>query len=139
MPSFLDVDTSKAVEPKAVPGDKEYKIRIIDFIEREVEGELVQVWESKAGPCFMPIFEIPSVPTAKEFNNYYPLPHDGMTEKERAKAEWRIEEFKRAFKVPKGKVELKKLIGNEAWAILGLRNEPEYGEQNFIKKLLVGK
>ncbi len=140
MPSFLDVDTSKAVEPKPVPGDKEYKIRLVGFIEKEVEGELSPIWHNQNGaPCFMPQFEVPSVPTSKDFSHYMPIPHEEMTEKERSRAEWRLEEFKRAFKVPKGKIDRKKLIGNEAWAILGLKNDAEYGEQNFIKKFVISK
>lgn len=140
MPSFLDVDTSNAPELKAVPGDKEYKIRIIGFIEKEVDGSLEPIWPDKNGKlCFMPMFEIPAIPDSKEFNTYLPLPNDEMTEKEQIKAARRIEDFKQCFRVPKGKVDLKKLIGNEGWAILNLKDDPEYGEQNGIKKFMTPK
>lgn len=138
--SFLDIDTSEAVEPTAVPGDKEYKIRIVGYIEKEIDEEMEKIWNTKNGdPCFMPIFEIADEPTAKEFNHFMPIPHKNMTEKENNSCLWRLEQFKRAFSIPEGRVDLEDTIGNEGWAILGLKEDEEYGEQNFIKKMIVPK
>ena len=139
MPSFLDVDTTGAKQPTAVAGDKEYKIRIIGYVEKELDGEVVQIWPNRSGdPCMMPIFEIPSVPHAKEFNTYIPMPKKDMSEKELAKAIWRVAEFKQCFGL-KDKADLTKTIGNEGWAIVGLKEDAEYGEQNFIKKFILPK
>jgi len=138
--SFLDVDTTKAVEPVAMPGDREYKIRIIGYLEKDVDGVMENIWMNKSGnPCFMPTMEFCDEPTAKEFMHYIALPTDDMTEKERNNALWKLQSFKKAFGIPDGKVDLDDTIGNEAWAIIGLKDDPEYGEQNSIKKLVLPK
>ena len=138
--SFLDVDTTDAKEPTAVPGDQEYKLRIVSYIEKEVDGKLEKVWLTRNGnPCMMPIFEIPNEPDAKDFNHYIGLPHDEMSEKEKRQALWKLKQFKLAFNIPDGRVNLDDTIGNEGYAILGLREDPESGEQNFIKKFIVPK
>jgi hypothetical protein len=62
-----------------------------------------------------------------------------MTEKERNNTLWKLQSFKKAFGIPDGKVDLDDTIGNEAWAIIGLKDDPEYGEQNSIKKLVLPK
>lgn len=138
--TFLDIDTTEAVEPTAVAGDKEYKIRIVGFIEKEIDNEMQKIWLTRTGkPCMMPVFEISSEPTAKEFNYYIGLPHDEMSEKEKNNSLWALEKFKKCFNVPDGKVDLDDIIGNEGWAILGLKEDEQYGEQNFIKKFIVPK
>ena len=139
--SFLDIDTSDAVEPSCVPGDIEYKVRIIAYREKEdEEGKLNKILINQNGePYISPIFEIPSEPTSKDFNTYIPLPHDEMDPKTLAKAKWRLEEFKRCFNIPQGRVDLANTIGNEGYVILGLKEDPQYGEQNFIKKMIVPK
>lgn len=138
--TFLDINTSEAVEPTAVAGDREYKIRIVGFIEKEIDNEMQKIWLTRNNkPCMMPVFEISSEPTAKEFNHYIGLPYDEMTEKEKNNSLWALEKFKKCFNVPDSKVDLDDIIGNEGWAILGLKEDEQYGEQNFIKKLIVPK
>jgi len=140
--SFLDVDTSNAEEPKVVAADKEYKIRIIGYLTKENEdtGEEDYIRINANGePYLMPRFDIPSEPMAKEFTHYVPLPSDSQDEKTKARNSWRLEEFKRAFKFPGGKVDLRKTEGNEGFAILGIQEDEGYGESNRIKKLVVPK
>jgi hypothetical protein len=139
--SFLDIDTSDVPEPTiSQPGEKE--IRIVGFIEKEVEFDdgttgLSAIWNnSKGDPCFMPLFDIPAEPTAKEFNHYFPIPHEGMTEKELHRAKWGIEEFKRCFNLPQ-QFDLKDAIGNTGWAILKIQSSDDYGDQNAIKKFIL--
>jgi len=62
-----------------------------------------------------------------------------MTHKEKNNVLWALESFKRCFSVPDGRIDLEDVIGNEGWAIIGLKEDPEYGEQNYIKKLIVPK
>ena len=138
--SFLDIDTSDAVEPTCVPGDVEYKVRIIAYREKENEaGVLSEVLINQNGePYISPIFEIPSEPTSKDFNHYLPLPHNGQEKKAYERTKWRLEEFKQCFNIRAGN-NARDTIGNEGYVILGLKEDPQYGEQNFIKKMIVPK
>lgn len=138
--SFLDVDTTEAVEPIAMPGDREYRVRIVGYLEKDVDGTMEKIWVNKSGyPCFMPILEFCDEPTAKEFNHYLALPHDEMTEKQKNKALWDLKAFKLCFGIPDGRIDLDDTIGNEGWVIVSLKEDPEYGEQNGVKKLIVPK
>jgi len=129
--SFLDVDVSDAIEPKAVPGEEEYEVRIVSIDQRI----------NKSGnPFIFPRFDIPTEPSAKDFTKYLPLPHSDMTDKQVNNTKWGLKSFFDAFDVdPSGQIDLEDLIGKTAWAILGVSEDEEYGEQNFIKRFVVGK
>ena len=129
--SFLDIDVKSAVEPKAVSGDAEYQLRIVS-IEQRI---------NKAGnPFIFPRFDIPSEPAAKDFSKYLPLPCDSMTEKQVNNAKWGLKAFFEAFDINTGKkIDLDDCIGRQAWAILGVSEDEEYGEQNFIKRFIKAK
>ena len=129
--SFLDIDVSNAEEPKAVPGGEEYKIRI--------SGAITNI-NKNGNPYFMPRFDIVDHPKAKDLTDYIALPYEGMSEKDRVKIEWKIKMFKSAFEIPlDGSIELDDLIGKEAWAILSLKEDEAYGEQNGVSKYIAPK
>lgn len=129
--TFLDVYTGDAVEPIAVPAG-EYKLRCL--------GGVVDT-DKNGNPYFQPRFEVPSVPTSKDFTDFIRLPYEGMTEKQLNQAKWRLDAFKHCFGLKsKGKVDLTNdLPGLEGWAILGMRDDPDYGEQNNIRKYILPK
>ena len=128
--SFLDVDTSGAVEPKAVPAG-EYKVRWI--------GGSTGINKNN-NPYFQPLFEVPSEANSKSFTDYIPLPHEGMTEKEHNDALWRMDCFKKCFGYKqKDKINLQEDPPKEGWMILGIKDDPEYGEQNTRKKYILPK
>lgn len=129
--TFLDVDSGDAVEPMAVPAG-EHKVRVLSgTVDTDKNGD----------PYFLPRFEVPSVATSKDFTDYIRLPNDSMTDKQLNTAKWRLEAFKQCFGLKsKGKINLANdLPGLEGWAILGMRDDPEYGEQNFIRKYILPK
>lgn len=129
--SFLDVDTSDAVEPIAVVAG-EYELRLLGgTIDRDKNGN----------PYFMPRFDIPSEPNAKDFTDFIRLPHDGMDEKQLNRAKWRLSSFKACFDIGENvKISLNEdLPGLTGWAIIGMKDDPEYGEQNNIRKYLAPK
>jgi len=96
--SFMDIDTSDAIEPRAVPGDEEYEIRLIDMREG----------------------------IDKNGNGY--------------SAKWAVAEFKKAFGIPDNeRGSLDKYFGSTAWAVLGAKEDLEYGEQNYIKRFVRSK
>ena len=126
---IIGQDSSDALEPIAVePG--EYELRIVD----------VKVAENKDGnPYVMPRFEILEVPNAKEFGRYIGLVHDDMTEKQRNSAKYAMKSFCEAFGIdPSAPGDTDDWVGSTGWAILGLEESAEYGEQNYVKKFVTG-
>ena len=127
--TFLDVPTGDAVEPKAMPAG-EYKLRIT--------SALMGV-DKNGHDYFLPRFEIPKEPFAKEFTRFFGLPHSEMTDKQVNAAKFNLDSFKKCFKIKKDKFSMDEIIGMEGWAILGLGEDDEYGEQNYIKKFILPK
>lgn len=133
--SFVDIDTSDAVEPMCVePG--EYQIRIFDLL-KDKEGNLLRT-DKNDGKFFMPIFELPAEIAAKTFSKFVGLPNSTMDEKKLNNSKFQLESFKKAFGITEAGFDLNDLIGRECYAILGKEDNGEYGEQNFVKKFIAG-
>ena len=126
---MLDVTVDDAVEPKVMEEDEEYTIRIVS----------ARVTESDKGRFLIPRFEIVDEPYAKEFTMVLRLPDNEMTPKQKNEAKWRLKCFYEAFDfMPRGEYDPgTELPGLEASAILGVSESDEYGEQNYVKRLLV--
>lgn len=127
--TFLDVPTGDAVEPKAMPAG-EYKIRITSA---------TMGTDKNNHSYFLPRFEIPKEPYAKEFTKFLGLPHEEMTEKQLNACKFNLDSFKKCFKIKKDKFSMNDVMGLEGWAILGLEETEEYGEQNFVRKFILPK
>lgn len=127
--TFLDVPTGDSVEPKAQPAG-EAKIRITSA----VIGT-----DKNNHSYFLPRFEIPKEPYAKEFTKFFGLPHEEMTEKQLNACKFNLDSFKKCFKIKKDKFSMDEVIGLEGWAILGLGEDEEYGEQNYIRRFISPK
>ena len=68
------------------------------------------------------------------------LPGADADEKQRNNASFKIKLFLETFDLdPKSLDDPQDLIGAEGWAILGLEESDEYGEQNFVKKFIAPK
>lgn len=130
--TILDVDTSDAIEPQAVE-DGEYKIRITGF-RKDSDGNIVRTSES-GFKYFLVVYDIPDVPASKGFSQIFSVPNDTMDAKQLNSAKWALETFKRCFGVDT--INFDGLIGREGYAILGLKDDPEYGESNVVKKLVI--
>jgi len=131
MSSLLDIDVSSAEEPKVVPADEEYKLRILDATtSRDKNDE----------PYLLPRFEVIDEPLAKDFTKFLRLPHDGLNEKQMARAQWGLKLFLEAFDMPtKGQIDAEDLKGKTGWGILGIEENAQYGEQNYVKKFIAPK
>jgi len=125
---FLEgLDFDDVIEPKAVP-EGEYELRVI---------EVTQNVNKNNEPYIMPRFEIASEPTAKEVSKYMALPINSMDEKRMNRTKLNLKRFFDAMGVDiSGGVDLDALKGETVWAILGLEEDDEYGEQNFIKRFV---
>lgn len=130
--TILDVDTSDAIEPQAVE-EGEYKIRITGF-RKDSDGNIVRTAES-GNKYFIVVFDIPDIAASKGLSQIYSVPTADMEPKQLNSSKWALESFKRCFGV--SEINFDALIGREGYAILGLKNDPEYGEQNVVKKLVV--
>lgn len=129
MDSFLDVDTSGAVEPVAADAG-EYQLR--------VTGGIIDT-DKNSHPYFMPYFEIPSEPHSKSVSDFFGLPYDGKPEKDLNNDNWKLETFKQCFGVSGARIDLKEIVGLDGWAVLGKKESSEYGEQNNVRKYIAPK
>lgn len=122
-------DLENAQDPIAMePG--EYKIRII-----ECDGER----ENSAGnPYLLPRFEVCDQPLAKDFTLYLPLPHDEMDEKQKMRTIAKLKHFCQCFSISLQGFDPEDLQGAEGWVMLGVDNDEQYGEQNYIKSFVAG-
>jgi hypothetical protein len=127
---FLDIDISDVKEPTAVPGGEEYKLRISDVRQAD---------DKNGAPYILPRFEISGEPTAKEFTKFLRLPHDGLDAKQLNNCKWQLKLFFDTFDIDPSNIDLEDMIGAEGWAILGLEESDEWGEQNFVKKFIAPK
>jgi len=129
--SLLDVDVSNAKEPKVLDSGSEVKLRITGVtVDNDKNDE----------PYMMPRFEIVDEPMAKDFTHFFRLPHDGLDEKQMNRAKWNLKVFYEAFEIDSSHgVETDDLQGATGWAILGVGDNQEYGEQNFIRKFVTPK
>lgn len=129
--SLLSMNLGDAVEPKAVPADEEYKIRILT-----VRSDT----DKNDEPYLLPMFEIPDQPTSKGFTKFLRIPHQGLDAKKLNSAKWGMTMFLEAFGMDPGRdFDPEELVGKEGWAILGMEETEQYGEQNYVKKFIAPK
>ena len=133
MGSLLDIgdDIADAPEPKAIPAGEESKLRILD-----VRQDLNKNQE----PYIMPRFDIADQPLSKDFSHYLPQVFEGMDEKDAVRARSNMRKFLECFGLPtSGQIDLEDAKGKTGWAILGLKEDDTYGEQNTIRKFIAPK
>ncbi len=128
--SFLtDINFDDVVEPRAVDADKEYKIRIVDV----KEGT-----DKNGNPYALPRLEILDELGAKDFTYFLGRPNpDTMDAKQINSAKHKIKTFLEAFDIDSS-ADPSDWVGSESWAILGMKEDEQYGEQNFVKKFVKG-
>jgi hypothetical protein len=137
--SFIDVDTSDAVEPMVVD-DGEYKIRLIGYRTQKDESgeEKILRTDKNGGKYLMPIFDFPEEIAARSFSHFLRIPNaDTMDAKQLNGAKWELEVFKKAFTV-EGGFNPEDLVGRETWALIRKVDDVTYGEQNALKKFITG-
>lgn len=134
--SILELDLEGATEPTIVDADEEYKLRIVSC------GEIRQ--DKKGNDYILPRFEIPDSPASKEFTKYLKLATkknlEGLSAKQINSLKWGNTQFFECFKVDPSRLEPGvDLPGKTGWAILGIENDEEYGDKNYVKKFIVGQ
>ena len=137
--SMLDLtdmidEVENAEEPTTAPKNSEQKLRIISVRTGEA-GE-------NNCPYFSPVYDIPDMPMAKEFSDFFWVPkRDKLTEKQFARALYAIKVFAQCFDIDlSSPIDYEDdLTGKEGWAILGVKKDDDYGEQNTIRKYIAPK
>jgi len=125
--AFLDLNFDDVVEPRTVPGDAEYQLRI----------QSVREGVDKNGNAYlMPNFEIIGEVGAKNFSYFLGLPGPNTDAKQANNKKYKLKNFLDAFNLPYNSDPINDWIGAEGWAILGLEESAEWGEQNFVKKFV---
>ena len=116
-------------EPFAVKKG-EYKLNIVS----------VRTGVDKNGfDYLMPSIEVVGEPYSKEFTHFLHCPDkDAMSEKQLNRARFAYSSFCACFSIDNTRPHDPEDTwpGHEGWAILGVGDNEEYGEQNYIKKLL---
>lgn len=131
--TILDIDTSNAQEPTVVE-DGEYKVRITGF-RKDGEGNIVRTSE-KGNKFFILTFDIPDEEASKGFSQIFSVPTEDMEPKRLNSVKWELECLKRAFNLDE--INFSTMIGREGYALLRKVEDPEYGPQNKISKLITG-
>jgi hypothetical protein len=132
--SFLDIDTSDAMEPAVAP-EGEHLIRCIGY-RKDKDGNIIRK-DKNSNRYFMPLFDFPQIVNAKSFSVFMKLPESSMDAKTLNSAKWELEVFKKAMGVT-GAFNLEELEGKEAWALITKTDDATYGEQNNLKKFIAG-
>ena len=129
--TLLDIDVTDAQEPKVVPADEEYELRIID----------AKTDTNKDGnPYLLPRFEVVGEPLAKDFTKYIGLPHEEMDAKQLHRAKWALKSYLECFGLPtSGQLVVGDMVGLTGWGILGVEDNEQYGEQNYVKRFIARK
>lgn len=126
--SFLDPGILDAQEPQAVEAG-EHKLRLLAV----AEGT-----DKNGHDYIQPRFDVPSEAASKDFTDFIHLPGDWMDEKKLNNSRWKLSQFMYAFGIdPTQEVTFSELGGEEGWAILGVSDNEEYGEQNYVRKYVV--
>lgn len=129
--SFLDFNLNDVPELSALPDGQEYELRILEC----------EVKNSAAGnPMVICRFDVPSEPNSKGITHVMMLPTQADDEKKRNGRLRSLKMFCDAFGIDYGSgISLgEEVVGNTGWAILGIEDSPEYGEQNRVRRFVAG-
>jgi len=127
-PSEFDLENVE--EPKALPDGTEAKLRIVSVRKAQDKNDLTY---------FQPMLEVPDEPLSKDFTHFLHLPNKSeMSTKRYNQARFNLKVFMECFEQDpsRGFDPLEDWPGAEGWAILGVKESDEYGQQNYVKKFI---
>lgn len=131
--SNIEQEIANAEQPKALPAGSEVKARIID----------VRTGISDKNDCrwYSVVFDVADDPLVMEFNSFFwELDREKLSAKQFGRGLFEFQQFAKCFDIDYSRPFSWEddLIGKEGWVILGLKKSNEYGEQNTVKKYVVG-
>ena len=128
--TMLDLELDGATEPHVVAAEQEYRIRVVGG----------HVTKSDKGTFLIIRFEVKDDPYSKEFTQVYSTDFSKMSVKQANSAKWTLTELFRAlkFNYRGGTLDPQDdLAGLECTAVLGVKTSDDFGDQNFIRKLII--
>lgn len=134
--SFLDYNLNDVPDLHAKE-EGEYELRIID-----AEIKTIQKVDSAWYGAQMVLvkMDIPEDPNSKDITHTIFLPKEGDTEKEMAQRLRGLKIFCDAFGYDYSNgINVEDLKGLTGWALLKVEESDEYGEQNRVKRFVIGK
>lgn len=131
--TFIDLDTSDAREPICVE-DGEYLIRVTGY-RKDGEGNIIRTSQT-GNKYFIMAFDIPDEEFSKGFSKIFSLPTPDTEPKRLNAIKWELDCLKRCFGMVD--LDLNGFIQKTGYAMLTKKNDPQYGEQNEVKKFIVG-
>lgn len=132
-PTFVDIALEGTPELKALEED-EYQVQVTDAE--------IGTSDKTGGKYILLRLEVPTEPESKDFTHVLMLPTSDDTEKQVIKRKNRLIEACEAFGYDysaQGGIDVEALIGEKAWAQLGLEKDSEYGEQNRVRRFVTGQ
>lgn len=126
-PSEWNLD--EAQEPTTVPDGTECRLRII---------EVTKGIDKNGSNYYLPRFEIVDEPYAKDFTQFLSEPNEKIPKRQLNRIKYNMLQFMTAFDIDRGGPTdpTEDWINHEGWAILGHKIDPQYGEQNYVKKFI---
>ena len=128
---FLDLNFDEVFEPKALT-QGEYQLRVIDAgVKTSSKGK---------GDYLGVRLEVMNEPTAKTIQHVMMLPSSNDDIKKKNNRLFAIQSFIKACGMdPGANFNPEQLVGSTCWAILTEEADPEYGNQNRVRKFVAGK
>jgi len=128
---FLDgMNFDDTIEPKAVVAG-EYELKLT---------EVIQDTNKNGDPYILPKFDIIGEVGSKTVTRYMALPTPSMDAEKLNKTKLGLKRFFEAANVDVSSgIDLDSLVGLTVWAMLGVEEDEEYGEGNYIKRFIAGK
>lgn len=140
--SSLENEIKNAPEPKTLKAGEEAKVRITSVFTKISEKNGVR-W-------YMPVFDVPDDLLVEEFRGFFwdlskeieesdsDCENEGLSPSQYNKNMRSFKDFASCFEIDLSRPFswTEDLIGKEGWVIVGLRTDPNYGEQNEVKKYI---
>lgn len=127
-PSAWNLDDAQ--EPYALKDGTEARLRILEVThhERDDKTEYLNVR-----------LEVPDEPYSKEIAHFLNIPTPGLDAKRSNQARSDMDKFLHCFNIDRTRPfnPSEDWVGEEGWAILGIRRTDAYGEQNKINKFIL--
>lgn len=120
-------------EPEVLDDGEEAKVTIAYVTDAETKSGGIPYWRIT--------LEVADNPRVKDFSFNLYKPNDEQTPKQNFNTKYRIQEFMKAFNLNMSRPFDPEVdwLGEEAWCIVSMKEDKEYGKQNQVRKWILPK